>query len=620
MQHNNSRRRTHGAPLCHLAPLAAALAACVPASAYASEGDTVVVTATRQETRSNELLSDVTVITREQIEQAGQTSVEQLLAQQPGVEYWANGGPGTLSAISIRGANSNHTLLLIDGQRVGSISSGAPDFSRLPLSQIERIEILRGPASSLYGADAIGGVIQIFTKRGEGPARINASTGYGTYGTSDSNVGIAGGTDVVSYSLQAGYYETNGFSAIRNSANPSYNADHDGFYRSSFSGGVSVRPATGHEIGLNFLSSNGTNKYDNGPGTDDANRSNTGSVSLYSRNRFTDDWTSTLRVGHGLDDATTLTNGIASGLYRTQQDQASWQNDIRLPVGKALLAAEYLKQNLTSSSTYTLTERTIKSLLAGWSGNLGDHRLQANLRHDDNSQFGGKTTGTAAYGYQFTADWRAHISYGTAFKAPAFNNLYFPLTCYPGWGCYGGNPNLKPETARNAEAGINWEKSGHSFAATYFRNKVSDLIDASLPVPINVNKASLSGTSLAYSGNFGDFSGGVSLDLQRARDDTTGKQLARRADEQLKTHLAWTSGALKFGGEWQLSGKRYDDAANTKKLGGYGLVNLFAERRIDSEWTLFARANNVFNREYELARDYATPGASLFVGVRYQQK
>jgi len=598
-------------------PLAAPLLTLSPSCAAADEP--VVVTATRQATRSNELLSDVTVISREQIEQAGQTSLVQLLAQQPGIEYSANGGPGANSSIFIRGANSGHTLVLIDGQRYGSVSTGAADFSRLPLAQIERIEILRGPGSSLYGADAIGGVIQIFTRRGEGPARINASTGYGSYGTSDTSLGIAGGNDVVSYSLQGGYYDTRGFSALR-SSNSYFNPDRDGFRNQSTSGSVALRPAAGHEIGASFLLANGKSLYDSGATGDASNQQDMGSVSLYSRNRVSANWTSTLRVGHSFDDSTSVTTGMADSIFNTRQDQASWQNDVQLPLGRALFAAEYLNQKLSSSSTFTLSERSIKSLLAGWSGNIGNHRLQANVRHDDNSQFGGKTTGSGAYGYQFSPEWRAHASYGTAFKAPSFSNLYFPLTCYPGWGCYGGNPDLKPETSRNAEVGTVWEKAGQRVSLTTFRNKVSDLIDASLPVPMNVARATLSGTSLSYAGSFGDFSGGVTVDLQRARDDDTGRRLARRADEQLKAHLAWTSGANKFGGEWQVVGDRYDDAANTKKLGGYALLNLFAERRLDAEWTLFARANNVFDRDYAVARDYGVAGANVFVGVRYQQK
>lgn len=608
------------------APLLATLSAisglsglfATPFSATANAADSelgqIVVTATRQATRSNELLSDVSVITRAEIEQSGQSSIEQLLARQPGIEYTANGGPGTNSGIFIRGASPKQSVVLIDGLRVGSASSGDVALSRIPLSQVERIEILRGPASSLYGADAIGGVIQIFTRRGDGATRYNASAGFGTYRTTQATAGVSGGSAAVSYSVQAGYDETAGFSALRNPANSSWNADRDGLRATHLSGSVAFRPAPGHELGLNLLQASGVSRYDSFPRSGDyKNDQDLTTYSIYSRNRFSPLWTSTLRLGRSTDDATNMNNGRPTDIYRTDQDQLSWQNDIKLPIGQALIAAEYLKQQLSSTSAFVVNERTIRSLLAGWNGHLADHRLQLNLRRDDNSQFGAKTTGFAAYGYQLTADWRAHASYGTAFRAPSFNELYFPDT---GFG--GGNPDLKPELAKNREFGVDWEVGNHHLAAVYFNNKVSDLI-ASWP-PANVSKATLSGGSLAYDGRFADWQLGVSAELSRSRDDDTGKRLARRADEQLKAHVSRALGQWHLGAEWQLVGERYDDAANAKRLGGYGLVNLFADYRFERDWALFVRANNLFNKGYELARDYATPGANVFVGIRYAPK
>ena len=598
-------------PRCSLAVGALALISAFPAIAADKETDAVVVTATRQATRSNELLSDVSVITREEIEKAGQSTVEQLLARQPGIEYSANGGPGTNSSIFIRGANADHTLVLVDGQRINSVSAGGASFSRLPLSQIERIEILRGPASSLYGADAIGGVIQIFTRRGEGPARFNASAGYGTYNTSEASAGVSGGTDIVSYSLQAGYFGTQGFNAIRNPANFSFNPDRDGYRNQNVSASLALRPAPGHEFGLNLLNSDGVSAFDNGPGAA-SNKENISTFSAYSRNRLASAWTSTLRTGRTTDDSTSRSSGSTDSLFRTDQDQLSWQNDIKLPVGQALLAAEYLKQKLTSDTVFTVNERTIRSLLAGWNGSIGEHRLQGNLRHDENSQFGGKTTGFAGYGYQFTPDWRARASYGTAFKAPTFNQLYFPNTFGP---TFAGNPNLKPEFAHNREIGLDWEKAGHRFSAVYFNNKVSDLI---IGFPLqNVSSATLEGTTFSYAGSRGNWDGGATLDLQRPRDDTTGKRLIWRADQQFKSHLGYTLGAWNIGGEWQLVGQRFEDAANTQRLGSYSLVNLFAEYRLERDWKIFARANNIFDKQYELVKDFATPGANVFVGIRY---
>ncbi|HPU80047.1 TonB-dependent receptor plug domain-containing protein, partial [Accumulibacter sp.] len=275
------------------ATLAATIAALFSTASHAADQqlDSIVVTATRQATRSNELTSDVSVITRAEIDQAGESTLAQLLARQPGIQYVANGGAGTNSGVFIRGASTNQSIVLIDGLRIGSATTGSAALSRIPLDQIERIEILRGPASSLYGADAIGGVIQIFTRSGEGPTRLNASSGYGSYNTTDTSVGVAGGTDVVSYSVQAGYLDTDGFNASNNRRNVSYNRDRDGYYNKNLSANLAVRPAKGQEIGVSLLASSGTNRYDAndfsalGAAKNYSSDQNVGSYSIYSRNR-----------------------------------------------------------------------------------------------------------------------------------------------------------------------------------------------------------------------------------------------------------------------------------------------------------------------------------------------
>lgn len=589
------------------------------ANAADDENDAVVVTATRVPTRENELMSDVSVIHREEIEQAGQSTIEQLLTRQAGIQFSSNGGPGTNSGIYIRGTNANQSIVLVDGQRVGSATTGTAALSRIPLSQVERIEILRGPASSLYGADAIGGVIQVFTRHGEGPTQINASTGYGSYGTSDTSVGVSGGSDVVSFSMLGAYYNTAGFNAFNNPQNAYYNSDRDGFRNGSITGSLSFRPAQGHEIGIKLFASDGTGKYDSWPQTDDfKSEQNVSSYSIYSRNAFNQNWTSTLRLGRSTDDSTDFANKLKTSVFRTDQDQLSWQNDIKLPIGTAMLAAEYLKQSVSGSTDYVVSERSINSLLAGWTGNLENNRFQFNLRHDDNSQFGGETTGSASYGYQFTPDFRAHVSYGTAFRAPTFNELY-----YPGYG----NVNLQAETAKNTEAGLNWERGNHRFSAVVYNNVVSELIQngpAPAYAPSNISQALLRGATLSYDGRFADWASGVTLDFLDPRNNedgvNNGNRLIRRATQQMSSYLSRTLGNLEIRGEWQLVGKRFDDPANTQVLGGYGLVNLYADYRLQKDWSLFARGNNIFNKYYETAGDYATAGANVFVGLRYQPK
>ncbi|EXI82030.1 MAG: Outer membrane cobalamin translocator [Candidatus Accumulibacter appositus] len=590
--------------------------------------DPIVVTATRQATRANELTSDVSVITREEINEAGQSTLEQVLSRQAGIQYTANGGPGTNSGVMIRGASSNQSIVLIDGQRIGSATTGSAALARIPLDQIERIEILRGPASSLYGADAIGGVIQIFTRKGEGPTRLNASTGYGTYGTTDTTVGVSGGTDLVSYSLQAGYLDTGGFNAIHNKSDIYYNPDDDGYRNSNGSASFALRPAAGQEIGVNLLASDGSNQYDsNDFSAVGANKNYTNdqlleSYSIYSRNRLNQVWTSTLRLGTSTDASKGYAGNVREYTIRTDMEQASWQNDIVLPVGEALLAVEYTKQKVSGSTDYTVTERTIRSLLGGWNANIEKHRLQFNLRRDDNSQFGDETTGSASYGYQFSPDWRGHVSYGTAFRAPTFNELYFPSSAF----FSGGNPDLQPEQSKNTELGANWERGNHRASLVLYNNNVSDLIEFRPPTyaPVNVSKAVLRGATLTYDGRFSEWRAGVAIDFLDAKNEedgpNKGNRLARRSAQQMSSYISRTLGDWDLRGEWQLVGNRYDDPANTKLLGGYGLVNLYADYRLQRDWTLFARANNIFDKYYETIDNYATAGANVFVGVRYAPK
>ncbi|WP_170285855.1 TonB-dependent receptor domain-containing protein [Propionivibrio limicola] len=614
-------------PRCSLAAGAIALMAAFPVMAAESEAETIVVTATRQAQRANELLADVSVISREEIEAAGQSSLPELLARQPGIEFTQSGSAGSTSSLFIRGTNSEHTLVLIDGMRVNSATLGTTALSRIPLAQVDRIEILRGPASSLYGSEAIGGVIQIFTRQGSGPAAFNLEAAYGSDATQKLSAGVSGQNEGWKYSLQAAYDDTNGFSNIRNKNNNSYNPDDDGFRDKSFSGNLAYRFNNDHEIGLNTFSSDGSNDYDGGykasATKDYRNDIRVSSYSLYSRNRILPDWQSTVRLGRGTDDAFYYVDGVKASSVRTDQDQFSWQNDIALPLGKALLAAEWLRQDVEATQQYDKTERTIKSLLAGWGASAGNHRWQFNARHDDISQTGSKTTGSAAYGYQISDAFRAHASYGTAYKAPSMNDLYYPYMPYMGQG----NPDLKPEYAHNREFALHYEAGPHAASVTYFHNRIDDLIQweetpagSWFYVPQNVSSARITGWSLAYKGSFGPLSLRAAIDLQDPRNTETDNLLTRRARKHANVGADYMTGAWTFGGEVVSSGERYNDVANTVRLGGYTLLNLTANYRIDRNVSLFARINNVFDKQYELVDDYGTAGVNGMVGIRYQPK
>ncbi|MDP2821352.1 MAG: TonB-dependent receptor [Sulfuritalea sp.] len=603
--------------------LAACAASCLSPSfsLAADQLETVVVTATRQATRTHDLLSDTTVIGRDEISQAPQSFLADLLAAQPGVQLSANGSPGATSTVRLRGASGEHTLVLIDGQRVGSATQGSASWSRLPLSQIERIEILRGPASSLYGSDAIGGVVQIFTRRGEGTPRLGAELGGGSYGTSSANGNVSGSLGGLRYSLGAATLRTDGFNSIRNPANRAYNPDADGFSNKSANVALSYDMASGHEIGLSAFHSDGRNRYD--AGTTAVSRARqyenvlaVQSHAAYLKNKVTGNWASTLRIGTSTDDSTNYSNAVMTDIFRTDQNQVSWQHDIRLAVGQLLLAWEGLTQNVSGTSNYAIKERRTASWLVGWGGKLGDHRLQTSLRRDNSSQYGAKTTGALAWGYQFSERWRGHASYGTAFRAPTFNDLYFPLS----FG-FVGNPNLKPEFARSREVALYYESGNQRASAVWYLNKVSDLISWSgVTSPINIGTAQLEGITLSYANRYGSFDVDGSFDHLNAKDASSGRQLGRRARSQARLGLGQTLADWQWRTELQAVGSRFDDDANLRHLGAYSLVNLQASRALNSDWSLFVRANNLFDKKYETAADFAMPGANLFVGLRYASR
>ncbi|NTV10979.1 MAG: TonB-dependent receptor [Zoogloea sp.] len=618
---------------------ALAVASVFAGQAYGEDKDLgqVVVTATRQATRASELLASVDVIEHEEIERAGQSTLLDLLAQQPGIQVSQNGGPGKTSSLLIRGTNANHAILLIDGVRLGSATTGQAALESIPLGQIERIEILRGPASALYGADAVGGVIQIFTKRGEGPAQFEAFAGAGTYATRNVGAGISGSEGAWSYSLRGGQYETGGVTAKKgpyaafNPGSPSFHdydpaldADRDGFRSTSVAGNLGFNFDRRNEVRLNFFHAESRNWYDGGGynstggGADVGNDATEETVSIESRNRLTDDWTSTLRVARSKDESIGFRD---ASRFNTQQDQVLWQNDVKLPVGRLMAGYEFLEQKVDSSTTYTVTSRNIGALMLGWTANVDQHRLQANLRQDRNSQFGNKLTYLAGYGYQFTRTLSANASVGTAFKAPTLNDLYF----IDAWGDH-GDPNLLPEEARNREVSLRYDSGSEQAFITYFDNRIDNLIQwaAVAPsyayIPLQTGRAKLEGIELGYNATLAGFELSSSIDLLDAKDEATGKRLVRRANHEARLGLAKEFGPLKAGIEWRGVGQRYNDAANAESLGGYGLTNLYANYRLSRDWQLEARANNIFNKDYELAKGYATWGANVFVGVRYAPK
>ena len=577
----------------------------------------VAVTATRTAQPIAELLADLTLIGPDEIARAGVQSLTELLQRQPGVEVIRNGGPGGVSGVFLRGANSAQTLVLIDGVRVSSSSAGTTTLEAIPLDQIDRIEILRGPASSLYGADAIGGVIQVFTRRGGSALAGNANAGFGTWGTSSAGGGLSGSAGPIRFAVQAGTRRSDGFNAIVDPANFSYNDDRDGYRADNVSASVSLPWAQDQELSAHYFRNRLNAQFDGGPGFDDRTITTVESWQADSRNRLAAFWMSRLSVAEGSDDSLSK-SGFGDSTFRTRQRQYTWQNEFALPLGTLTAGYERREERLATDAGFAVNERDTDAAFGVYQLKLDAHAVQANLRRDDSDQFGGRTTGAIAYGYRFSPAFRVSAGYGTAFKVPTFNDLY-----YPGFS----NPSLMPETAKNLEGGVYWNGSVAGATvearAVAWRNRVRDLIvfecDANFNcAPQNVGRATLDGVTLAVDARADDGTSlSASLDLQSPKDDASGNVLPRRARRHGALAVARPFGPVRVGVEVVASAYRFDDAANSRRLAGYGIVNVTAEWRVDRSWTLTARADNLLDRNYQLASGYATGGATFFAGVRW---
>lgn len=598
----------------------------------------VVVVANRIPQSRDSVIGDVSVISREDIDRAGQSTISELLSTQPGIEMDSTGGVGSTSYIRIRGNGSKSAVILIDGLRVSSATDGAANLSQIALSQIDRIEILRGPASSLYGADAIGGVVQIFTQKGKGQPYATVTAGYGSNNTKDISATLSASNDTTAAYLGVNSIHTDGISSLR--VNSGYDSDNDSFKNLTINANISHQIAEGHEIGARIYTSNGHYNTDNSnaPAFNDNSQQ---ILSLTSKNKLSDYWNSNLTLGESEDQQNSQGYSFGTSILQTKQRQIYWQNDIKLPLGNLILAYDRIEDKVKANVDFSEKKRTNNGYVASYLVDHNAHALKFGLRLDDNSQFGNYTTGNLGYGYKINSQWRTTASYGTAYRAPTFNDLYYPFSdysytylgvLYP--YTYEGNPNLKPESAKNTEISIAYDQGHHRLSATAYENNISNLIvgsnGTSTDGPANVGQARIQGLTLSYEGWVDNYHIRASADIQDPKNEDTGKVLTRRS----KQHgVIWVGGKwhdLEIGSEVIASGQRYDDAANQFKLAGYTLLNLTAKYKVDESWTMNARINNVFNRQYVLATsafsgnpnapDYNTPGTNLFISARWVPK
>lgn len=599
---------------------AAALLCLGAVAAQAQSGhaaaQSVVVTAARVAQAPSEVLADVSALDRDAIERSGATNLADLLVRLPGVELARNGGSGSTTSVFIRGSESRHVAVYVDGLRVDGQSTGGAPWELLPLDLVERVEVLRGPAAAIYGSDAIAGVVQLFTRRGADKPNAVAALTAGSHGLLSGRAALGGKSGQVDGVLAVTAERSDGFDA-----RPSRNPDRDGWRRQGVHAAVGADLAPGQRVDALVLVGRLRSQYDGQATGDDVSRQTLQTAGLGWSGRWADGSVTRAQVGQ-----TENTYETQPSYYRTDTTQRHYllQHDLPLGTQQHLGALVERREDelLNPSTQYSPTlagKRHQDALALSWRGQWASQQWQAHWRHDRDSEFGDRPTASLAWGWHFQPGWRLGASAASSFRAPT---LYHRFSDY-------GNPDLKPETGRNLEASLRWQAAGSELSLVVFHNQVRNLIswvgsgtcqsrltDATYGGCYNnVGRARLQGLTLAGLTRLAGVALHGSLDYHDPRNLDTDRLLARRARVFASLGADTSLAGWELGADWQLSGQRYD--TDGKTLGGYGVLGLRVERALNANLSVEARIDNLADKRYETARTYASEGRTARLSLRW---
>ncbi|UJS24488.1 TonB-dependent vitamin B12 receptor [Thiothrix winogradskyi] len=580
--------------------------------------DEIVVTADRKARTIDETLAPVSIITRADIEKYQASSIPDVLRRLPGISLSNSGGVGKATSVFIRGTNSSHVLVLVDGIKMGSATTGTVAFEDLPLDQVDRIEVVRGPRSSLYGSEAIGGVIQIFTRKGGNAGKgfqPEISVSAGSRNTQKANVNLAGGNATTWYNLNAGTEQTDGFNATANNREP----DADGYERESVSLRAGHRFANGTDADVSLLQAQGSNEYDGSFG----NQSEFVQQAVSGKLRHTlgDKAVLTAQLGQSKDESDNFKDGDFKSRFNTTRTTATVQADVQVTSNSSLtVGIDQQNDKVDSDTTYDVTSRNNTGVFSSYQHSIGATQFDVSARHDDNEQFGKHTTGGVAVGHDLNNGMRVTAAYGTAFKAPTFNNLYYPFS---------GDTSLQPEESQNLELGVSGKAASDKvrWSANAFSNTIDNLI--SYPPPTyavsQTDKARIQGVELSAGTQVAGWEVNANLTLQKPENRSgadAGKNLIYRPEQLASVDIDRDLGKFRVGATLRGESQRYTDTANTdsKKLAGYGTLDLRADYQVAKDWTVGAKLSNVLDKDYQTNNGYNQDGMNGLVTVKYAPK
>jgi vitamin B12 transporter len=581
-----------------------------------SSGDTapeeIIVAANRIGQSLRTVLAATTIIDKETIRRSQAQNLAGLLAGVPGMQFSPSGGQGAQTSLFMRGTESDHTLILVDGVQMTTNSGPAGRLEFIPLDQIERIEIVRGPRSSVYGSEAIGGVVNIITKPNiqedfSGSVKLMA----GTENSSNANIGLQGRVGNTTLSLNASRRETDG---IDNSERGS--SDDDGYENDSFSLSFSHQFGELLSLSSTYSSFDAQADYDDGVvNTDSQQFSTTVSAS------FTEQWDSNLILEQFEEDNA---DAGAFGLTNSSSEnkKLSWQNTYRFDASNLLsFGIDHQEQELryaTFGALQTDTSRDNDGVYAVYIRETGPLDFTLSLRNDDNERFGNHSTGSIAIGSDLGESVRAWVSYGTAFKAPNLIDLYVDFPSF----FFFANPNLNPETAESVELSLRAEALGASWQFNVFRNDIDDLIstDATFTSLANIQEARIDGMEAAVSSTVAGWRLDAALTLLDHENRSTGVNLLRRPEQTLSLNIARQFGALEIAVNLLAQNEHLDIDPTTfggSTVGGFGVVNLLVGYRFNDGMDLRLRIGNLLDKEYQIVDGFNTQDRTAQLSLNF---
>jgi len=578
----------------------------------------LVVTATRTETAKNQLAAAATVYTRKDIERLQAKTLPELLSGATGIDIVQSGGYGKDTNVYMRGTNSDHVLVLIDGIKVGSVTSGTTPFQFIPLDQVERVEIIRGPQSSLYGSEAIGGVIQIFTRKGgqQDKPSVTLDAGGGSYDTYRVSGSVSGKWKNNWYSLGSSQFGSQGFNARQPTTGRFgiNQPDKDGYLNTALNARLGHRFDNNAEVEAFFIRSEGKTEFDGTPNkTEFVNQVVGTSASM----DIVDNWRSILRLGQSRDDNDSFApSGAFLSQFNSTRWNASWLNEVALSDNHQLvIGSDYRLDQVDGSTAYIEKSRYDAGIFTELHSRiLDDHFINASIRGDKNEAFGDQVTGN--FGWRYNGDYgiSPFASFGNAFKAPTFNQLYFP-----GFG----NPSLKAEQSTSFEAGVAGDHDWLQWELRGYHTNIDNLIvtvtnpTTFLSTAENVGKAQIDGIEAEIGTQILGWNNKLNMNLLSPKNRVTNARLPRRAEKTLSYDLSRSFGQFDLGANVLAQADRFDDALNKTIVAGYVTVDLRTAYHLSKNWTLSAKLNNLLDKQYQTINTYNTADRNFFLSIHY---